>query len=186
MLSDVFAGYCQQGVTMKEKLPVGDGTAISSFCRTNLEIQGISGFSDEELLVHRPGFRFAYQLCFAITLLGTVLQSIPLLAIAATAAFLAVFPPNHPFDYLYNVTLGRLMRRPRVPARTVQGRFACAIATLWLSATIYFFTMGWTTAGTVMCVGLLIPAGLVGFFDVCLPSMLYNAVVYRQLKPRRP
>ena len=35
-------------------------------------------------------------------------------------------------------------------------------------------------------VALLIPAGLVGFLDVCLPSMLVNAIVYRRLKPRRP
>jgi hypothetical protein len=50
--------------------------------------------------------------CFVITLLGTALQSIPVLAIAATAAFFAIFPPNHPFDYLYNLTVGRLMNRP--------------------------------------------------------------------------
>ena len=170
---------------MTQKLPTRDGAAISSFCRTNLEIQGITGFSDQELLTHRAGFRFAYQMCFAITLLGTVFQSIPVLAIAATAAFFAVFPPNHPFDYLYNLTVGRFMRRPKLPPRTNQGRFACAIATVWLSVAIYFFATGWTTAGTAMGVGLLIPAGLVGFFDVCLPSMLYNAGVYRQLKPRR-
>jgi hypothetical protein len=124
-------------------------------------------------------------MCFAITLLGTVLQSIPVLAIAAAAALVAVFPPNHPFDYLYNLTIGRLKRRPKLPPRTNQGRFACAIATVWLSVTIYFFATGWAAVGTAMAVGLLIPAGLVGFFDVCLPSMLYNAIVYRQLKPRQ-
>ena len=75
------------------------------------------------------------------------------------------------------------MNRPKLPPRTNQGRFACAIATVWLAATIYFFAQGWTTAGTAMGVALLVPAGLVGFFDVCLPSMLYNAVVYGRLKP---
>ena len=159
---------------------------ITPFCRTNLEIQGIAGFSDEDLLTHRQGFRFAYQMCFAVTLLGTVLQSIPVLAIAATTAFFGVFPPNHPFDYLYNLTLGRLMHRPKVPSRTNQGRFSCAIATVWLAVTISFFATGWVAAGTAMGVGLLIPAGLVGFFDVCLPSMLFNVVVYRRLNPRQP
>ncbi len=170
---------------VKKKLPSGDGAPITSFCRTNLEIQGNLGFSDEDLLTHRAGFRFAYQMCFAVTLLGTVLQSIPVLAIAATAAFFAIFPPNHPFDYLYNLTVGRLMNRPKLPPRTNQGRFACAIATVWLVITISFFAMGWVTAGTAMGLGLLIPAGLVGFFDVCLPSMLFNAIVYRRLKPRK-
>lgn len=110
-------------------------------------------------------------MCFTITLIGTVLQSIPVLAIAAIAAFFAMFPPNHPFDYLYNLTVGRLMNRPKLPPRTNQGRFACAIATVWLAGTIHFFATGRVTAGIAMGVALLIPAGLVGFFDVCLPSL---------------
>ena len=125
-------------------------------------------------------------MCFAITLLGTVLQSIPVLAIAATTAFVAIFPPNHPFDYLYNLTVGRLLNKPKLPPRTTQGRFACAIATVWLTVTIAFFATGWIAAGTAMGVALLVPAGLVGFFDVCLPSMLFNAVVYKRLNPRQP
>jgi hypothetical protein len=168
---------------VKKKPSSREGTAISPFCRANLEIQGVVGFSDEELLTHRAGFRFAYQMCFAITLLGTVFQSIPMLAIAATAAFFAIFPPNHPFDYLYNLTVGRLRKRPKLPPRTNQGRFACAIATVWLAITIFLFATDRDTAGTAMGVGLLIPAGLVGFFDVCLPSMLFNTVVYGRLRP---
>ena len=78
------------------------------------------------------------------------------------------------------------MNRPKLPPRTNQGRFACAIATVWLAITISFFATGWVAAGTAMGVGLLIPAGLVGFFDVCLPSMLFNVIVYRRLKPRQP
>ncbi len=130
---------------VKKKLPSGDGAPITSFCRTNLEIQGNLGFSDEDLLTHCAGFRFAYQ-----------------------------------------ITVGRLMNRPKLPPRTNQSRFSCAIATVWLAITIYFFATGRAAAGTAMGVGLLIPAGLVGFFDVCLPSMLFNAVVYRRLKPRQP
>ena len=159
---------------------------ITSFCRTQLEIQGILGYSDDELATHRAGFRFAYQLCFTITLIGTVLQSIPILAVAAVAALWATFPPNHPFDYLYNATFGRILNKPKVPRRTNQGRFACGIATVWLSVTIYLFATGHTAAGTVLGLVLLIPAGLVGFFDVCLPSIIYNNVVYRRLNPKPP
>jgi hypothetical protein len=163
---------------------MNDTAPISTFCRTQLEIQGVQGLSDEDLSTHRAGFRFAYQLCFIITLLGTALGSIPILSIAAIAAFFAMFPPNHPFDYLYNSTVRHLTGSPKVPPRTNQGRFACSIATLWLSLTIYFFATGLTVAGTVMGAALLIPAGLVGFFDVCLPSMLYNIIFYRSLRPR--
>jgi hypothetical protein len=34
--------------------------------------------------------------------------------------------------------------------RTVQERFACAIATVWLAVTIYLFTAGWAVAGTIL------------------------------------
>jgi hypothetical protein len=163
---------------------MGDGPALSSFNRSNLEIQGVTGFSDEELFTHRQGFRFACKLCFAVVLLGTIFQGISIFAIAATVAFLAVVPPNHPFDYLYNVTVRRFMRKPKVLPRVTQGRFACAIATVWLSVTTYFFALGWTVARTAMGLVLLTPAGMVGFFDVRLPSMLYNAIVHRRLKPR--
>ncbi len=148
-------------------------------------MQGIDGLSDEEMLLHRPGFRFAYQMCFTVTAVGTVLQSVPVLSIAMAAAFFAVFPPNHPFDRLYNLTVGRYLRRPKVPRRTAQGRFACAIATVWLAFAIYFFVQGQALVGTVLCCALLVPSSLVGFFDVCLPSMIYNLMVYRQLDPKK-
>jgi hypothetical protein len=157
---------------------------ISTFCRTNLEIQGIRGLCDEELRVHRAGFRFAYQMCFTVTALGLAFQSIPILAIANAAAFFAMFPPNHPFDYLYNYSLRHLLKRPKVPRRTNQSRFSCAIATVWLAATIFLFSQGWAFAATTFGAVLLIPAGLVGFFDVCIPSMIYNLLLFRRVNPR--
>lgn len=162
----------------------GTAPGVSSFCRVNLEIQGVVGFSDAELRSHRAGLRFAYQMCFLITLVGTLLQSIPVLTVAATTAFFAMFPPNHPFDYVYNATIGRALNRPPVPPRTPQGRFACMLATPWMIGIITLFALGMTTAAFVVAGVLLFSAALVGFFDVCLPSMVYNVVAYRQLKPR--
>ena len=159
---------------------------ITSSCRANLEIQGNLGLTDTEMRAHRPGFRFAYQMCFAITLVGTVLQSIPVLVVAATTAFFAMFPPNHPFDHVYNATLGRMLRRPTLPPRTAQGRFACGLATVWLIAVIALFAVGMPTAATVTAAVLLLSAGLVGFFDICIPSMVYNLVVFKRLHPKQP
>jgi hypothetical protein len=166
--------------------PMGAARPLSSFCRANLEIQGNLGLTDAEMLTHRTGFRFAYQMCFAITLIGTVLQSIPVLAVAATAAFLAIFPPNHPFDNIYDATVGRMLNRPKLPPRTAQGRFACSLATLWLIGIIVLFAVEMSTAATAAAVVLLLSAGLVGFFDVCIPSMVYNLAVFKNLKPRQP
>ena len=152
----------------------GAARPITSFCRANLEIQGNLGLTDAEMRAHRPGLRFAYQMCFSITLVGTVLQSIPVLVVAATTAFFAMFPPNHPFDNVYNATLGRMQHRPNLPPRTAQGRFACSLATAWLIAVIVLFAVGMPTTATVTAAVLLVVAGLVGFFDICIPSMAYN------------
>lgn len=162
----------------------GSGGSVSAFCRTNLEIQGVVGFSDAELKAQRTGLRFAYQMCFLITLVGVLMQSIPVLTIAATTAFFAMFPPNHPFDYVYNVTIGRMLNRPELPPRTPQGRFACMLATPWMIAIITLFALGMTTAAQVLAAVLLVSAGLVAFLDVCLPSMVYNLVAFQQLKPK--
>lgn len=166
--------------------PPSAARPITSFCRANLEIQGNLGLTDAELRRHRPGFRFAYQMCFSITLIGTVFQNIPVLAVAATTAFFAIFPPNHPFDDVYNATLGRLLHRPELPPRTAQGRFACSLATPWLIAIIVLFAVGMPTAATVAAAVLLLSAGLVGFFDICIPSMVYNLAVFKHLKPKQP
>ena len=164
----------------------GEARPITSFCRANLEIQGNLGLTDAEMRAHRPGFRFAYQMCFLITLVGTVLQSIPILVVAATTAFFAIFPPNHPFDYVYNATLGRMLNRPDLPPRTAQGRFACSLATVWLIVIIVLFAVGMPMAATVTAAVLLLSAGLVGFFDICIPSMVYNLAVFKHLYPKQP
>ena len=166
--------------------PTGAARPVTSFCRANLEIQGNLGLTEAEMRLHRSGFRFAYQMCFSITLIGTVLQSIPVLAVAATTAFFAMFPPSHPFDNVYNATLGRMMHRPKLPPRTAQGRFACTLATLWLIGIIVLFAVGMATAATGAAAVLLVSAGLVGFFDICIPSMVYNLVVFKHLKPKQP
>jgi hypothetical protein len=159
---------------------------VTSFCRANLEIQGNLGLTDAEMRAHRPGFRFAYQMCFSITLVGTALQNIPVLVVAATTAFFAMFPPNHPFDYVYNTTLGRMLHRPSLPPRTAQGRFACGLATLWLISVIVMFAVGMPRAATAAAAVLLFVAGLVGFLDICIPSMVYNLAVFKHLHPKQP
>ena len=58
------------------------------------------------------------------------------------------------------------------------------MATIWLATTIYLFSQGWAFAATVTGAVLLVPAALVAFTDVCLPSMLYNMLFLGRLNPK--
>src|SRR4051812_44463478 len=108
---------------------------LSATSRKRLCIQGYSNYSDKELKDYRFGIRFAYALCGAIVFIGLLFNNMFLLAGATVVALLGTLPPYHPFDYLYNHLLRYLFKKPLIPPRPVQGRFACAIATKWLSIT---------------------------------------------------
>lgn len=147
---------------------------LTSRTQKRLMTQGYRCYSDEQLRDYRFGIRFAYALCGMIVLFGLVFNNIPLLLSAAVVAFFGAFPPRHPFDYLYNNVVCRLLHKPKIPPRTAQGRFACAIATIWLSATVYLLLNHQVVAGYVFGIILLCSATLVSTTDICIPSMIYH------------
>lgn len=149
---------------------------IEPATRKRLETQGYLGFSDEELTGFRFGVRFAYALCATLFGLGLLLSNTTLLTIAATVAFIAVFPPYHPFDYLYNYGVRQLLNKPKLPHRSNQGRFACGIASVWLTTIIICLSAGYTITAYTLGGVLLIVALLVTTTDICIPSMIYNAI----------
>ena len=100
----------------------------------------------------------------------------PILAIAAIIAFAGAFPPYHPFDYLYNYGVRHLLGKPKLPARTNQGRFACGIASVWLSITIYLLYNNYIVSGNVLAIALLAVGTLVVTTDICIPSIIYNGI----------
>ncbi len=147
---------------------------LSPACRRRLEIQGYLNFSDKDLLTHRLGIRFAYWVCITLASIGIVTENVGFILTVAVLAFVASFPPYHPVDYIYNHGIRHLLKRPKLPPRTKQGRFACGVATLWLLATAYLFAngkpiLGFTLGFSLVCVGLLVSAT-----DICIPSMIYN------------
>jgi hypothetical protein len=142
--------------------------------RKRLETQGYVGLSDEQLTAYRFGIRFAYGACVTLTAMGLLFTSTPILMVALSIAFMAVWLPYHPFDYLYNFGLRHLMNRPKIPVRTNQGKFACGIASVWLGAIIYLFSYHQFLWGYVLGSVLLIVGTLVTTTDICIPSMIYN------------
>lgn len=143
--------------------------------------QGYFKLSDAEISKLAFGNRFAYILCSSIVIVGVILASVPVLSAMLLVAFLGVVLPYHPFDYIYNHLLRSSLNKPKLPPRSKQLKFACAIATIFLAITVYLFYSGYLTAGYIVGALLIFSAVLVSYMDVCIPSMLYNYMF--KLKP---
>ena len=139
-----------------------------------LETQGFTGFTAQELSDHQYGIRFAYWLCATFVLAGLIFKSIPLLTIALLAAMGAVVHSRHPFDYIYNFGIRKLLNKPKTPKRAIQGKIACAIASAHIIGIILGFYYGYTIVGYVIGGLLLGPALLVASTDICIPSIVYK------------
>ena len=150
--------------------------------RKRLETQGYVCYTDKELHDHQLGIRFAYGMCITFVSIGLVLSNIYVLAFAMAVAFMAIILPRHPFDYVFNYGVRFIWRKPEVPNRTVQGKFACAIATVWLGLIIYSFAIDNRILAYALGGMLLFVGSLVTFLDICIPSILFNALMKKRNK----
>lgn len=148
-----------------------------------LQVQGFAKYSPEQLKGFQPGIRFAYVGCGTIVLVGILFAHVPTLAVLALIAFAGAVMPNHPFDYIYNFALRFLIDQPAIPKRSPQTKFACAVATVWVLITIYLFMDGSFIAGQIWGTLLVALAYLVGFTDICIPSMIYNLATRKKVNP---
>ena len=152
---------------------------ISATCRLRLDVQGFNDVDDETLAEVAPWYRLAFGLCASLAGIGTALASPTILwALTPIAALGALFPV-HPFDLIYNHGVRYLRSTGPLPKRAAQGRFACAIATVWLIATALAFQSGEFNLGYVLGAALTSVGMLVGTTDICIPSMIYNALFLR-------
>jgi hypothetical protein len=158
---------------------------ITSTCKRRLQVQGYHNFSEKELNDYKYGIRFAYALCITFVAVGLLFHSIPVLLFTALIAFAGAFPPYHPFDYLYNNGVRQLLNKPKMPPRTNQGRFACGIASLWLVVVSYLLYNNYELIGNILGVALLAVGTLVTITDICIPSMIYNAIFTKKEAERR-
>lgn len=155
------------------------GGSISTL-RKRLEIQGFRGFTDTELSCHQFGIRFAYGVCAVLVVLSLLYKSIPILLFVLGIAILGIFLKRHPADYLYNAIIRHWLKRPILPYRTRQVRFACLVATFWLLVTIYLFANNFVFEARIWGSILVAVATLVTTTDICIPSMIYNFLFERK------
>jgi len=148
--------------------------SISETTINRLKVQVYCGISDNRLSELAFGNRFAYIVCSILIFIGVATASIPILCIMILIALYGVLLPHHPFDYIYNHLLSRLLNKPKLPPRSIQIKFACSIATIWLAFTAGLFLLDYMLPGYVLGVMLFLSAFTVTTTDICIPSLLYN------------
>lgn len=143
--------------------------------------QGYQNVSDTYIKKIAVGNRFAYQLCALLLIIGVSTANQILLFSMLCIAALSTILPNHVFDYPYNVYSSAL-NKEKIPPRSVQLKFACSIAVFWIATTMFFFAnesylLGYLLGGT-----LAIVASLVGYLDICIPSIVFNKLTKTKVK----
>jgi phosphate/sulfate permease len=149
--------------------------------KKRLEVSGFQ-LDDDAVAEIGPWMRWSTSLCALFMILGTVLASPWVLWALAITAFAGSVLPNHPFDYGYNHGVRHITKTRPLPANTPARKFACGLATVWLTATGLAFFLGANTVGYVLGALLASVAGLVSITHICIPSMIYNALF--GVKPR--
>ena len=154
-------------------------TTLPAHTRRRLNVQGLSDVSDEELAPVAGWLRKAFLGCAVLAAVGTALASPTTLWILTPIAALGALSPVHPFDLIYNHGIRHLRKTDKLPRRRAPTRFACGVGTVWLVATALAFQSGLLIQGYILGGALTAVAGLVGTTDICIPSMIYNAVFLR-------
>ncbi len=155
------------------------GNQLSATMRRRLNVQGLSELDDETLAETAPWHRMAFGICALFAGAGTALASPVILWILTPIAALAALFPVHPFDLIYNHGIRYLRNTGPLPKRQAQSRFACGVGAVWLVATALAFQSGALITGYILGGALTGIAVLVSTTDICIPSMIYNALFLR-------
>ena len=152
---------------------------LPAITRRRLNVQGFGDVDGETLAEVAPWLRMAFGMCAFLAGAGTALASPTILWVLTLIAALAALFPVHPFDLIYNYGIRYLRNTGPLPKRRAQSRFACGMGAVWLVATALAFQSGAPIAGYILGGALTGIAVLVSTTDICIPSMIYNALFLR-------
>jgi hypothetical protein len=147
---------------------------VAGKLKKRLEVQGYCNIDSDRLDETANWLRLAPAVCMIGVLAGTLLQSPLILAALAPIAFLGIILPHTPFGYLYNFVIRRWTGTARLPENKAPRRFACLIATLWVSATAYAFYTNRIVLGQVLGFAMVFVAGLMTFEHYCIASVIWR------------
>jgi len=155
--------------------------SISNLSILGLRIQGWT-CTVPELAKYKTGIRFAYGTCAAVVLLGLVFQNIYFYYAGLGITIGGMIPPRHPVDYIYNGVIRHLFKKPTIPKRPPQSRFACSIAFAWMASALLCWHNNYYWITSALAGALVMQAGIVAFTDICFPSMIYNFIFKKTTK----
>lgn len=149
---------------------------VSDSLRSKLEVQGYCNLSEETYDETANWLRLSPAFCLAGVVAGTALASPLILGAMVIFAVPGVLMKHTPPGYFYNYILRRWTGTRPLPVNGAPRRFACLVATAWLSATAYAFYAGYTNAGYGLGIAMAVVAGLMTFRHYCIASVIYRAV----------
>ncbi len=152
-------------------------TQLSPFKRRMMDIQGYEQVEDKDFGDVARWMKFPFFVCAAICAVALITKSIPLLWVLTALAGVAAISPVHPADLLYNYGVRFLTGTGPLLRRSGLNRAACALATVWLLATLAADYAGMTLVFYLLGWSLVAVAGLVGTTDVCIPSYVFRTFI---------
>jgi hypothetical protein len=152
----------------------------TSRVRHRLEMQGFCNLDDSAVTELNVWLRFTPALCAVLVAAATLLASVPLFIAVAATAFLGALFARHPFDYIYNNGLRHITGTRMLPPNGAPRRFACGVATVWLSATAWSFAAGAITAGRILGTLFVATAMIPVLTQFCVPSFLFQWIAARR------
>jgi hypothetical protein len=152
--------------------------------KRNLTSQGFSIGEEAEAVALSRAARFQPATTLLLVIAGLLLPAgqIAWFGTLAVLGWLAVaWPKVNVFDRLWGLVVTPLIGWPGLGPPPAPRRFSQGMAATFLTLVTTFFALGWPNAalgtGVVMCVA----AAAVTFGDLCLGSMIYQALFERRV-----
>ncbi len=150
---------------------------LSPTLQSWLEARGIATSNEPGFMKMVPWLRTTYLLCASIFAIAVVFAYPPLMWVMVPIAAAGAIFTVHPFDLVYNLGIRHLTGTGKLPPNGAPTRFACGMATPWMTATALSFQFGLAPLGYALGGSLVAVAYLVGVTHFCIPSFIWQFTV---------
>lgn len=88
------------------------------------------------------GVRLSYPIQISLIAMGVLMVNPYILTFMALISFLSLFLPMHPFDYLYNIVISKLIGTHKIPGRGSELPVSSSITLLFILTVIAMMHYG--------------------------------------------